>query len=47
MMIRSPGRDGVFSAADYDVSSFTPSDFDQDIVWADGFFIRWPEKSKK
>lgn len=44
MMIRSPGKDGKFSETDYSVSSFTPSDFDEDIVWADGFFVRWPQK---
>jgi len=43
MMIRSPGKDGKFSDAHYSVSSFTPGDFDQDIVWADGFFVRWPQ----
>lgn len=44
MSVRSPGKDGKFSAADYRVGSFTPSDFDEDIVWADGFFVRWPQK---
>jgi uncharacterized protein len=43
MSIRSPGRDGTFSATDYSVSSFTPDDFDEDIVWVDGFFVRWPQ----
>ncbi len=23
---------------------FTPTDYDQDIVWSDGFFIRYPQK---
>ena len=44
MGIRSPGRDGRFSADRYTVTSFEPNDFDQDIVWADGFFVRWPQK---
>jgi len=43
MGIRSPGRDGKFSATEYGVSSFNPSDFDEDIVWIDGFFVRWPQ----
>ncbi len=41
-LIRSPGRDGKFADAKYEGGSFEPDDFDQDIVWADGFFIRWP-----
>ena len=42
MLIRSPGLDGSFSTADYTHSAFTTTDFDQDIVWADGLFVRWP-----
>jgi uncharacterized protein len=44
MGIRSPGRDGRFSADSYTVTSFDPSEFDEDIVWADGFFVRWPQR---
>ncbi|HEV2855714.1 MAG TPA: hypothetical protein VHC97_23200 [Thermoanaerobaculia bacterium] len=44
MSIRSPGRDGKFSGDTYTSGSFTPSDYDQDIVWTDGFFLRWPER---
>ncbi len=44
MMIRCPGRDKEFDAATYEVGSFSLSDFDADIVWADGFFVRWPQK---
>ena len=44
MGIRSPGRDGRFSADSYTVTSFDPSELDEDIVWADGFFVRWPQK---
>jgi hypothetical protein len=43
MGLRSPGRDGEFSAASYTVTSFDPDDFDEDIVWTDGFFVRWPQ----
>jgi uncharacterized protein len=46
MMIRSPGRDGRFSEGLYSVSAFAPGDFDQDIVWSDGYFVRWPEAAK-
>ena len=46
MLIRSPGRDGVFTEANgstmYTVEPFEFSNYDEDIVWADGYFIRWP-----
>jgi hypothetical protein len=44
MSIRSPGRDGKFSGDVYKVEGFKPTDYDQDIVWADGYFLRWPER---
>ncbi|MES1240604.1 MAG: DUF2059 domain-containing protein [Acidobacteriota bacterium] len=44
MSIRSAGRDGRFSGSDYTVTGFDPADFDEDIVWSDGFFVRWPQK---
>ncbi|HWM90128.1 MAG TPA: hypothetical protein VN493_05125 [Thermoanaerobaculia bacterium] len=44
MAIRSPGRDGAFSGNSYAVGSFDPDHFDEDIAWADGFFVRWPEE---
>lgn len=44
MSIRSPGRDGSFSTSTYSVGPFDPIDFDEDIVWSDGFFVRWPQK---
>jgi hypothetical protein len=47
MCLRSPGRDGRFSGNSYTVGSFPPDDLDQDIVWCDGFFVRWPDKSSK
>lgn len=47
MGIRSPGRDGRFSAASYSVGPFDPEDYDEDIVWADGYFVRWPQKTEK
>lgn len=42
--IRCAGRDGRFQTEDYVEGAFEPSDFDQDIVLADGFFVRWPRK---
>ncbi len=43
MALRSGGRDGQFSGDVYTVDSFSPTDFDQDITWMDGFFMRWPQ----
>lgn len=42
MLIRSQGRDKAFESATYTVTSFESTDYDQDIVWADGFMVRWP-----
>jgi len=42
MSIRSPGRKGYYSGEVYKIEGFDPTDFDQDLVWADGFFVRWP-----
>ena len=44
MAMRSGGRDDDFSGDTYTVVGFDPTDYDQDIVWADGFFVRWPQK---
>jgi prepilin-type N-terminal cleavage/methylation domain-containing protein len=45
MAIRSFGRDQEEDDGNtYSVTSFDPTDYDQDIVWADGFFVRWPQK---
>lgn len=44
MAIRSPGRDGAFEGDVYTIGSFDPDHFDKDIVWTDGFFVRWPEE---
>lgn len=45
-MIRSPGRDGAFSSFFYTHGAFGASDFNEDIVFADGSFARWPESIK-
>jgi len=45
MLIFSSGRNTNAPAASYTVQAFDPTDYDQDIVWADGFFVRWPQKT--
>lgn len=42
MAIRSFGADGTPDGNVYSVGGFRPTDFDRDIIWADGFFISWP-----
>ena len=44
--IRSYGRDGVKASDTPTVTGFDPTDYDQDIIWCDGFFVRWPQKLK-
>ncbi len=44
MAIRSLGRNKTEESSSYSVTSFEPTDYNQDIVWADGFFVRWPQK---
>jgi len=44
MAIRSRGRDFTAPADVYTVTNFDPTDYDQDIVWADGYMVRWPQK---
>jgi hypothetical protein len=43
MSVRSPGRDGKFSGLTYAVEAFPRADYDRDIVWADGYFVQWPQ----
>ena len=39
----SGGRNGdMTSFGTYQVGPFTPTDYDQNIIWSDGFFVRWP-----
>jgi general secretion pathway protein G len=42
LAIRSRGRDGAPDGRYYDSGSFFPQDYDSDIIWSDGFFVRWP-----
>jgi prepilin-type N-terminal cleavage/methylation domain-containing protein len=45
MAICSTGRDTTgCGSMTYTTGAFDPTDYDQDIVWADGFFVRWPQK---
>jgi len=44
MAIRSLGRDKTAEGDVYTITAFDPTDYDRDIVWADGFFARYPQK---
>jgi prepilin-type N-terminal cleavage/methylation domain-containing protein len=44
LAIRSRGRDFTPEGSTYTVSNFEPTDYDRDVVWADGFMVRWPQK---
>ena len=47
ILVMSAGRDGTDTApeasGEVTVGSFAPTDYDQDIIWGDGYFISWPE----
>ena len=43
MAIASKGRATNITTT-YIAAAFDPTDYDQDIIWADGFFVRWPQK---
>jgi general secretion pathway protein G len=45
MAIRSLGRDRTAEGDSYTVTVFDPTDYDRDVVWADGFYVRAPQKS--
>lgn len=44
--LRSGGGDGKFSTDVYEIGSFPQGDAQQDVVWVDGYFVRWPEAEK-
>jgi type II secretion system protein G len=46
MGIRSRGRDNTFSSGTYQMGPFIATQYEQDIVWADGFFVRYPAGTK-
>jgi general secretion pathway protein G len=37
-----PGGTAVTQADGDIIGPFIPTDYDQDIVWSDGYFVRWP-----
>ncbi len=41
-LLRAPGSDGAFSGDTYESGQFVATDYSQDIVWADGAFVRAP-----
>ena len=46
MMSCAPARQGQLSQdcnETWNVEPFVSTDYDQDIVWADGYFVRWPK----
>ena len=46
MGIRSPGRNNSFETSSYQMGPFIATQYEQDIVWADGFFVRYPAGTK-
>ena len=42
IMIASGGRNGSPTVASVTIGPFVPTKYDEDIIWADGFFVRWP-----
>lgn len=45
MAIRSNGQGGASESNTYTGGGFDPTDYERDIVWADGYFVRWPQKT--
>lgn len=45
MYVASGGRDLSPPALNGDSGPFDPTLYDEDIVWADGYFLRWPQKT--
>lgn len=47
MVICSPARGGVLEGgacnASWTAAPFLTTDYDHDIIWADGYFLQWPE----
>jgi len=47
LFVCSPGRDGTYAqcgASEFEVGSFLVTDYDQDIIWAEGYFVRYPNR---
>lgn len=41
--IRSTGRDGAFSGTTYPITPYVQTNYGEDIVWADGLFVYYPQ----
>lgn len=46
LAVRSNGRDAQSQGDTYESGPFDPTDYDQDIVWVDGGFVRWPQRTE-
>ncbi len=42
LAVRSSGNEGANSGDTYTIGPFIATQYDEDIVWADGFFVRFP-----
>lgn len=42
LVVRSAGANGRFEGDQYTVGTFAIGAADDDVVWADGYFLRWP-----
>ena len=42
--LRSTGQGSVAEGDTYISGAFDPTDYERDIVWVDGFFVRWPQR---
>lgn len=42
LAIGSGGRDGSLDGGTYTPGPFIATDYNQDIIWADGYFVQWP-----
>ncbi len=47
LLLCAAARDNVYEtcdgSADIPIGPFLATDFDQDIIWADGYLVRWPD----
>ena len=42
MGIRSPGKGNAWDSGNYTFGAFLATKYEQDIVWSDGYFVRYP-----
>jgi prepilin-type N-terminal cleavage/methylation domain-containing protein len=45
MAVWSYGRDGKAETGPFTVTGFDPTDYDKDLIWADGYWVRYPQKA--